>query len=136
MKLSISVSGTPCANGTTTTCRADLELDQLDQDADSRLYQTVRRCVQAVSGRSTPSSPNDTSVSVPSNPQGRSHPGDAGPRLATAKQIAAIRAIARRKSLDLNKTLQDRFDVVGVSELTIRQASSLIDELKSLQEVA
>ncbi|PAY20990.1 hypothetical protein CKO51_02775 [Rhodopirellula sp. SM50] len=71
-----------------------------------------------------------------SRPQDGSHNGDSRPRLATEKQVAAIRAIARRKSVDLDHLLQDRYGAADVSALTIRQASSLIGELKESRDAA
>jgi hypothetical protein len=53
------------------------------------------------------------------------------PRPATASQVKAIRAIAARRKIDLVSLLRDRFGLTTADELGIRQASSLIDELKS-----
>ena len=130
MKLSISVSGTPCRDGTTTTCGAELQLDELNSDAESKLSQAVQRCIQIVSGH-TASRPSDDAP-----PHNRERSNETGLRLATAKQVAAIEGIARRKRFDLGHFLQDRFGVASASELSIKQASSMIDELKQTQEAA
>jgi hypothetical protein len=53
------------------------------------------------------------------------------PRPATASQVKAIRAIAARRKIDLVGLLRERFGLTTADELGIRQASSLIDELKS-----
>ena len=53
------------------------------------------------------------------------------PRPATASQVKAIRAIASRRKIDLVGLLRDRFGLTTADELGIRQASNLIDELKS-----
>ena len=53
------------------------------------------------------------------------------PRLATASQVRAIRAIASRRRIDLVALLRERFGLQTADELGIRQASDLIDELKS-----
>ena len=53
------------------------------------------------------------------------------PRPATASQVKAIRAIAARRRIDLVGLLRDRFGLQTADELGIRQASDLIDELKS-----
>ena len=53
------------------------------------------------------------------------------PRPATASQVKAIRAIAARRKIDLVGMLRERFGLTTADELGIRQASSLIDELKS-----
>jgi len=53
------------------------------------------------------------------------------PRPATVSQVKAIRAIASRRKIDLVGLLRDRFGLHTADELGIRQASDLIDELKS-----
>ena len=53
------------------------------------------------------------------------------PRPATASQVKAIRAIASRRRIDLAALLRERFGVQTADSLGIRQASDLIDELKS-----
>jgi hypothetical protein len=53
------------------------------------------------------------------------------PRPATASQVKAIRAIASRRRIDLVALLRERFGLQTADELGIRQASNLIDELKS-----
>jgi len=53
------------------------------------------------------------------------------PRPATASQVKAIRAIAARRKIDLVGLLRERFGLTMADELGIRQASNLIDELKS-----
>ena len=53
------------------------------------------------------------------------------PRPATASQVKAIRAIAARRKIDLVGLLRERFGLNTADELGIRQASNLIDELKS-----
>lgn len=53
------------------------------------------------------------------------------PRPATASQVKAIRAIASRRRIDLVALLRERFGLQTADSLGIRQASDLIDELKS-----
>ena len=53
------------------------------------------------------------------------------PRPATVSQIRALRAIAARRKIDLVGLLRERFGLTTADELGIRQASNLIDELKS-----
>ena len=53
------------------------------------------------------------------------------PRPATASQVRAIRAICARRKIDLISLLRDRYGLTTADELGIRQASNLIDELKS-----
>ena len=58
------------------------------------------------------------------------------PRPAAASQVKAIRAIAARRKIDLVGLLRDRFGLQTADELGIRQASNLIDELKSDEPAA
>jgi hypothetical protein len=53
------------------------------------------------------------------------------PMPATSNQIKAIRAIARRQNADLTGLLADEFGVEVPEDLTLSQASGLIDQLKS-----
>ena len=49
---------------------------------------------------------------------------------ATASQVKAIRSIARQKGADLVAILRSEYDVERPEDLTLRQASALIDRLK------
>ncbi len=53
------------------------------------------------------------------------------PRPATPSQISAIYAIARHRCLDLLEALRPRFQADRPEDLTLQQASQLIDDLKS-----
>lgn len=53
------------------------------------------------------------------------------PRMATAAQVKAISAIANRQKLNLMLFLQNRIGVARPGDLTIKQASAVIDELKA-----
>jgi hypothetical protein len=57
--------------------------------------------------------------------------GDQPVRLATASQLRAIRAICERHELDADLMANERFRVEQIEELTLQEASSLIDELKA-----
>lgn len=52
-------------------------------------------------------------------------------RPATASQVRALGAIAERHKFDLVSILTERFGAREASELSITEASSLIDELKN-----
>jgi len=52
-------------------------------------------------------------------------------RPATQSQIKAIIAIARSQKLDLKPLLQSRFHINRPDDLSIKEASALIDELKA-----
>jgi hypothetical protein len=55
-------------------------------------------------------------------------------RAATQSQIRAIGAIAKRLRLNLDELLGQRFQVKRAQELSIKQASQLIDELNGNKE--
>lgn len=48
--------------------------------------------------------------------------------------MKALKVIASRKRIDLAGLLKQRYGLVGPSDLGIRQASELIDELKGGEE--
>ena len=50
---------------------------------------------------------------------------------ATQSQIRAIFAITKRQGLDPHKVISDRYRVHKMEDLTIREASAIIDELKN-----
>jgi hypothetical protein len=52
-------------------------------------------------------------------------------RRATASQIRALQTIADRQQLDLAAVLQDRFGSGTAEDLSITEASQLIDEFRS-----
>jgi hypothetical protein len=52
-------------------------------------------------------------------------------RPATQSQVKAIFAITRSQKLDMKQLLQERFRVGRPEDLNIKEASALIDELKS-----
>lgn len=64
------------------------------------------------------------------NGNGNAPPATA-PRPATQSQLRAIKAIVSRQKVNLGHLLQERFHLASVENLSIRQASQLIDELKS-----
>jgi hypothetical protein len=51
-------------------------------------------------------------------------------RRATASQVRAIQAICDREGFDLPAILREQFQVTSAGELSITQASQLIDQLK------
>lgn len=56
------------------------------------------------------------------------------PRPATQSQVKAIFAITRAQGLNVNQLLRDRFHVGKPEDLSIKEASQLIDSLKSNQQ--
>jgi hypothetical protein len=57
--------------------------------------------------------------------------GNQSVRYATASQARAIRAICNRQGVDPVRLANERYRVNDLEELTLREASSLIDELKA-----
>jgi hypothetical protein len=53
------------------------------------------------------------------------------PRPATQSQVKAIFAICRSQNVDMKRLLQDRFRIGRPEDLNIKEASTLVDELKS-----
>jgi len=161
LKLHAGVSkkvGLPGFSSASASCTIEAELDSsLLQDHEG--FQVVVRrayasCEQAVEdqiarltseGQSEPSQPQEiievrtspaisgASVNRLSAPQFSNQPS---PRPATASQVKAIRAIAARRKIDLVGLLRERFGLTTADELGIRQASALIDELKSDEPTA
>jgi hypothetical protein len=72
--------------------------------------------------------PNGNGTS-PGNAHGPARQRDAT-RKATASQIRAIHAIVDRQRLDLTAILHERFGISDPAELTITEASAMIDGLK------
>jgi hypothetical protein len=71
------------------------------------------------------------------NSDGRGH--DTGqrsnpPRPATTSQVKALFAITKSQRLNLNQLLRERFRVGKQEDLTIKEASQLIDQLKNSED--
>ena len=52
-------------------------------------------------------------------------------RRATASQVRALHAIAKRQDLDVTNVVQSRYGVDKPEDLSITEASELIDSLKN-----
>ena len=158
LKLHAGVSkkvGLPGFSSASASCTIEAELDSsLLQDHEGfqivvqRAYQSCEKAVQDQIARLTSEDQPETTqpqpqevVEVCTSPaiQGASvnrlpaaqFTNQPSPRPATASQVKAIRAIAARRKIDLVGLLRERFGLTTADELGIRQASALIDELKS-----
>jgi hypothetical protein len=60
--------------------------------------------------------------------------GQHGSRAATSSQVKAIYAIARRYQVNVTTLLQERFRVSLPEELSVQEASQVIDELKAAEK--
>ena len=161
LKLHAGVSkkvGLPGFSSASASCTIEAELDStLLQDHEGfqivvqRAYASCEKAVQDQINRLTNEGTDNlnqsqeivevrtapaiqgASVNRLSGPQFTNQPS---PRPATASQVKAIRAIAARRKIDLVDLLRERFGLSTADELGIRQASNLIDELKSDEPTA
>lgn len=106
-----------------------------------QLFVQVREAVteELKNGPSTVNAPtNDQPRPTASPPMNGSAPRvrSGAIRPASVAQIKAIYAISRQQKLDLGSWLQDRCRVSRPDELTIGQASNVIDELKKMESPA
>ena len=158
LKLHAGVSkkvGLPGFSSASASCTIEAELDSslLNDTAGfqivvQRAYQSCEQAVQDQIARLTSDDqPETTQHQPPEIVEVRTAPTITGasvnriptnqftnqpsPRPATASQVKAIRAIAARRKVDLVGLLRERFGLTTADELGIRQASNLIDELKS-----
>jgi hypothetical protein len=74
---------------------------------------------------------NGNGHSPPANGNGNGSSRNGNPRQATQSQVKAIHAIARNRRIDVGQFLNDRFHVNKPEDLNIKEASQVIDELKS-----
>lgn len=79
----------------------------------------------------TPSTPT-----TPTTGNGRQQQQRSVSRSATPAQVKAIYGISRQKGVDLKALLQDRCQVQRPDDLTVRQASKMIDELRATDALA
>ena len=156
LKLHAGISrkvGLPNFSSASASCHIEAELDSaLLGDAAGfqivvqRAYRSCEQAVEDQISRLTREAQSDTgqpqkvievrtspaiqgaTVNRLSAPQFSNQPS---PRPATASQVRAIRAICSGRNIDLVSLLRDRFGLQTADELGIRQASNLIDELKS-----
>jgi len=135
------------------SCDVELELDGtlLFHDPDAlqiKIRAAYEACERAISEElarqtrheTTPSAQRSGSSNGHGEARGNGHANGAprngsaknggGPRQATTSQIRALHAIANRQGLTLTDVLQDRFRLYKAEDLSVAQASQLIDELK------
>ncbi len=160
MKLNVGVSrkvGMPDYGSVGASCNLELELDAglLEKDLDGfharirAAYVAAHQAVHDELARLHP--PANSGIGAPSPARARSLTsngttrvngnGSVGtraqsdraraPRPATANQLKAIQAIARRQNTDLVGLLRHEYEIERPEDLSIRQASELIDLLKN-----
>ena len=87
----------------------------------ARLFQLAKQSIDAELGSRSANGQHASPATADSG---------TGTRMATAKQIQAIRAIANRQNVDLVEELRGRFKLERLDELSLDQASLLIDAIK------
>ena len=148
LKLTVGLSkkvGLPNYGSLGATCGLEIELASSALHADPEGFERQVRdafaaCAQAVQEeldrhRPPPSVPSSNGHHHPDGPE-----GDAGRRVenhvrprrpATVSQVRALRAISGRRGVDLEGLVGERFGVDGPEELSLAEASRLIDELRA-----
>jgi hypothetical protein len=117
----------------------EMELDRAALDDPERLqteieaiFERARSAVERELERPVPP-PSEGDGSCVGQPDPAGENGHRqGPRPATPNQIRAIETIARHRGVDLVYLLHTKFDGRAVEELSIVEASVLIDVLKTL----
>ena len=123
------------------TCNVEFELDggydngstERFQDAVKRAFASCRQAVEAELGShvaSQPGSMGGKHVAAPVNRIADQQQSGSHPRGATEGQVRAIYAISKRNSVQLAGML-GAFKVTRPEDLSIQDASSLIDQLKN-----
>jgi hypothetical protein len=147
LKLNVGVSrkvGLPDFGSVGATCNVEVELDGSLFKGDleafhaqvRHIYGAARRAVDDELAR-LQAQPTGTELTVaPSNgqvaaPSSRPPDRPRSGKPATASQLKAIQAITRRHEADLDGLLHDEYGVTRPEELTLAQASRVIDLLKA-----
>ena len=120
-------------------CTLEIELDAslLERDPDEvrgQLGLAYRTCQQAVDQQLSTFQKRDR---LPAHLQSHQNGNPSRPsRPATQSQTRALLAICNRNGLNLEAICLDEYDVQRVDALDIRQASALIDKLKTQTKTA
>ena len=145
VKINVGVAkkvGQPNFGSAGATCNVEFEIDGgYDNGSTERFQDAVRRayaaCREAVESELTaqeqdtkPQLGGSHQSSVTNGTGNQSNPGTQT-RGATASQVRAIHAIANHSGISLAAVLSE-FNVSRPDDLSVRDASTVIDQLKSL----
>jgi hypothetical protein len=101
-----------------------------------QLFASIRASLfEELNGKSAATAGPSTGQYGNGQPNGSGHPATSGPtqpqvRPATQSQIKALYAIARSQRLDLAQFVRDRFRLERPEDLSLKEASGAIDDLK------
>lgn len=119
------------------TCGMEIELDPSNGEVNRdeiqrRMARGYATCWQAIIEELERRSASGSQSRLPDHSSHHSSNSEHSrrDRLATAAQVKAIYAIAKRQKLDIPTMLRERFSVTKPQELSIREASELIDTIK------
>jgi hypothetical protein len=112
--------------------RSEMEDGEQFQSEIEKIFEQARDAVDREllrnpSSSSGPRADLDECSDSTKNQNGRAR----APRLATPNQVRAIQAIAQHRGVDLSQLFAAEFDAKSAEELTIVEASLLIDRLRS-----
>jgi hypothetical protein len=144
LKLNVGLSkkvGLPDYGSFGASCHVEVELDSalIQQDLET-FHRHIRNayvaCAQAVNdelarhnGRAAGGESKSGNGSIGNGQQnGRRRTGG---RKATVSQVRAVHAITDRQGVEISSLLRTRFSIDRPEDLSITEASALIDELKS-----
>ena len=116
----------------------EIELDTSLVKEPAKLQEKIRylfslarqSLAEELNGKSNPPNPTNDNGHANGNGNG-TPPRGGGQRQATQSQVKAIHAIARNRRIDVAQFLNERFHVSRPDDLTIKEASKAIDELKA-----
>ena len=129
LKLNIAMSrkvGEPNYGSRGATVGLEMEVDSSLANEPQQLHERIARLFQLAKQSI------DAELGSRSANGQHASPADSasGTRMATANQIRAIHAIANRENVDLVEELRGRFHLERLEDLSLDQASQLIDAIK------